>query len=345
MTNGSFDEVVFTVAEATATPAERITLAEAGLTERSHLQEWAIARPEILGPDVLIVTFEFDQWSSASGPQKDRLDILGLGSDGRLVVAELKRGKAPDTVDMQAIKYAAVASRFTEELLAEKHAEYCEKREDKVSEAAALEKLQTHSNVGLISDLLSQPRIVLLAEEFPWSVTSSAVWLNEMGVDLTLLRYQAYRTGNAEVVLTVSQLYPVRQVADFEVAPHSRADRLRQAQAPVVEWTAEDLATLGSIANPTTLAILDLCAAEPDEWVRAADVYEHAGVTMPSGTGQLGGFGLTVRSRFNRSNPPYERKWGADGQAHYRLRPELATVWLTMRESTGSDLTASEPPR
>ncbi len=89
MANSNFDEVVFTVVESTATPAQRITLADAGLTERSHLQEWTIAHPEILGADVLIVTFEFDQWSSASGPQRDRLDILGLGKDGRLVVAEL----------------------------------------------------------------------------------------------------------------------------------------------------------------------------------------------------------------------------------------------------------------
>jgi len=81
-----------------------------------------IDHPEILGHGVLIITFEFDQWRSASGAQKNRLDILGLGQDGRLVVAELKRDKAPDTVDMQAIKCAAMASRFTEDLLAEYYA-------------------------------------------------------------------------------------------------------------------------------------------------------------------------------------------------------------------------------
>ena len=50
---------------------------------------------------------------------------------------------------MQAIKYAAMASRFTEDLLAEKHAEYCEKRETTLSDAARADKLQTHSDVGL----------------------------------------------------------------------------------------------------------------------------------------------------------------------------------------------------
>ena len=37
--------------------------------------------------------------------------------------------------------------------------------------------------------------MVLLAESFPPSVTATAVWLNERGVDLTLMRYQAYKTG------------------------------------------------------------------------------------------------------------------------------------------------------
>jgi RecB family endonuclease NucS len=41
------------------------------------------------------------------------LDVLGLDRDGRLVVVELKRDQAPDTVDMQALKYGSlVKQRF-----------------------------------------------------------------------------------------------------------------------------------------------------------------------------------------------------------------------------------------
>jgi RecB family endonuclease NucS len=39
----------------------------------------------------------------------DRLDVLGLDRGGRLVVVELQRDRAPDTVTMQAINYAATA--------------------------------------------------------------------------------------------------------------------------------------------------------------------------------------------------------------------------------------------
>ena len=118
-------ELVFTVDGSKATPSTPITLAEAGLRERQDLQEWVIAHPEILGTDVLIVTFEFDRWWASSGSrERDRLDVLGIDTDGRLVVVELKRDKAPDTVEMQAIKYASMASRFTEDTLVDQFADF-----------------------------------------------------------------------------------------------------------------------------------------------------------------------------------------------------------------------------
>lgn len=334
------DEVVFAVAGSTATAAERISLADAGLREREHLQEWVIAHPEIIGPDVMIVTFEFDHWSSAAGAQKDRLDVLGLGQDGRIVVAELKRGRAPDTVDMQALKYAAMASRFKPGLLAEYHAKFSRRdqphvaTQDPLTEAEALSRLETYSDVGLLPDNLINPRVVLLAESFPPNVTATAVWLNERGIDLTLMRYQAYRTAPEHIILTVSQLYPVREVADFEVAPHTSVKPAAvTADLPEIPWTRDELASLVGIANATTLAIVDLCALTPDTWIPASDAYERAGVATASGTGQLGGFGLTVRSRFGRINPPYDRQWAAGGtnQAYYRMGADLSAAWLQLR--------------
>jgi hypothetical protein len=349
MANDSPDEVVFAVAGSAATAAERISLADAGLREREHLQEWVIAHPEIIGPDVMIVTFEFDHWSSAAGAQKDRLDVLGLGQDGRIVVAELKRGRAPDTVDMQALKYAAMASRFKPGLLAEYHARFTRRDEQRggkqvpLTEAEALSKLETYSDVGLLPDRLINPRIVLLAESFPPNVTATAVWLNERGIDLTLMRYQAYRIGPEHIILTVSQLYPVREVADFEVAPHTSVkSAAATVDMPEIPWTQDELASLARVANATTLAIVDLCAMSPDTWIAASDAYERAGVTTASGTGQLGGFGITVRSRFGRINPPYERQWAAGGtnQAYYRMGADLAAAWLQIR---GSEIIAGKP--
>jgi len=76
MSSQDSDEVVFEVAGATANAAQRVSLAESGLKEREQLHAWVIENPDILGPGVMIVTFEFDHWFSAVGPQKDRLDCL-----------------------------------------------------------------------------------------------------------------------------------------------------------------------------------------------------------------------------------------------------------------------------
>jgi hypothetical protein len=347
MATDSPDEVVFAVAGSTARAAERISLADAGLREREHLQEWVIAHPEIIGPDVMIVTFEFDHWSSATGAQKDRLDVLGLGQDGRIVVAELKRGRAPDTVDMQALKYAAMASRFKPGLLAEYHSRFT-RRDDQqtakqgpLTEAEALTRLETHSDVGLLPDKLINPRVVLLAESFPPNVTATAVWLNERGIDLTLMRYQAYRTGPGQIILTVSQLYPVREVADFEIAPHTSAKSPTATDMPEIPWTQDELASLAEVANATTLAIVDLCALSPETWIAASDVYERAGVTTARGSAQLGGFGISVRSRFGRINPPYDRQWAAGDtyEAYYKMGADLAAAWLQIR---GSEISATK---
>src|SRR5215471_2867124 len=72
------DELVFTVSGAEAKPVRVTTLPEIGLSERQHLQEWVLAHPEILGPGIKVVTFEFDRWGAAGGDPLDRLDVLGL---------------------------------------------------------------------------------------------------------------------------------------------------------------------------------------------------------------------------------------------------------------------------
>lgn len=213
-------ERLFTVDGSVATPATPISLAEAGLRERSDLQEWVLAHPHILGPDVKIISFEFDRWRSSSGaPQLDRLDVLGLDTEGRLVVAELKRDRAPDTVEMQAIKYAAMASRFTEDVLVE-HYRLFRKRHANIDldEDAASEELVAHAG-ELDPDQLRQPRIVLVAGAFPPVVTSTVVWLSEMSLDITLQQVQAYRVFDNRTVVSVTQLFPIPDVEEFTVSP------------------------------------------------------------------------------------------------------------------------------
>jgi len=212
------DELIFTVHDATAKAARRVSLTSVGLYERQHLQEWVLAHPEILGADAKIVTFEFDRWiSGGAQAAADRLDVLAVDRTGRLIVGELKRDKAPGTVTMQAINYAAMVSRFSLDILSEAHAAYLG---GDVTPSQARDQLQEWA--GDISDeTLAPPQIVLLASEFGRSTTNTALFLFEAGIDIRLRRYQLYETQSGERVLTVSQLLPVPEAEEFMIKPRS----------------------------------------------------------------------------------------------------------------------------
>lgn len=212
-------ETVFTVSGSVATAASAISLADAGLRERDHLQEWVIANPHVLGMGTKIVAFEFGSWTGHTGEkERDRLDVLALDTDGHLVVVELKRDKAPDTVEMQALKYAALVSRFTRDDLDKVHARYLSRaaKEPVTAEqaAAALDEW-----AEITEGSLRLPRLVLMATEFPQTVTATVVFLHQqLGLDVRLLAFQAYRTAN-DFLLTVSQHYPPPGIEEFVLTP------------------------------------------------------------------------------------------------------------------------------
>ena len=63
---------------------------------------------------------------------KDRLDVLAVDQTGQLVVIELKRDDAPTDVHLQAITYAAMVSRFSEEQIIGIHTDFLQHRAGKL---------------------------------------------------------------------------------------------------------------------------------------------------------------------------------------------------------------------
>src|SRR5699024_8739259 len=125
------------------------------------------------------------------------------------------------------------------------------------------------------ADQLRQPRIVLVAGSFSPVTTASVVWLSEMGLDITLQRVQAYRVPQEQIIVTVSQLFPIPDVEEFTVSPQ-RADaqsarskkRTTREQSTVVRLVATRTLEDGTLLmlRPTTEVtsdVRDLIA----EWV------------------------------------------------------------------------------
>ena len=313
---------------AAARVVDMTTLGDAELLERRHLQEWIVAHPEILGPTVKIVTIEYAGWIVDGDPQRQRLDVLGIDADGRLVVAELKRGLAPDTVDMQAVKYAAMASRFNLETLAAAHAMFCKSRGVTLSDDQAAEALQTHA-AALTDDTLHDPRIVIVAQGYSPLVISAVVWLADRGVDISLVRFQPYKRSTGEVLITFSTLFPLVDLERSIISPGEAAAEVPTDKLPFVDWTTEDLVKLGQIANLTTRSTLDLCSDQPGVPVSLTQVVDAAGVTRPVARAQLAGLTQIVKRRFERRNWPFAFKWDVDGsgQQFYVITEEIATRW------------------
>jgi hypothetical protein len=329
-----------------ARPVPAGSLQAAGLLERQHLQEWIVANPQILGPGVMVVTVEYDGWVVEGGAQRDRLDVLGLGVDGRLVVAELKRGMAPDTVEMQAVKYAAMASRFRVETLAAAHAAFATRRGDPMTSDQAVEALQTHA-AELTDETLAAPRVMVIAQGFPPIVISSVVWLADRGVDIALVRFQPYQESDGQVFVTFSQLFPLLDLEKSLVGPGTPIAEVPTDRLPSIEWSAADLAALGRVANATTRTTLDLCSEKPGSYVSLTEIIDAAGVSRPVARAQLAGLTVVVKRRFGRRNWPFTVKWAADGsqQASYVMAEETARRWreaAIQLDIEQSDLTSDD---
>lgn len=328
-----YDELLFTVAGDKAIKVDRASLTSLDLHERAHLQEWILANPEVIGQDTVVITSEFDRWQTSAGaPVLDRLDILALDSDGRLVVVELKRDAAPHTIHMQAINYAAMVSRLTTDDVADLYAAWKTKNGAVMDRGSALTELETEHLLSV--DGIRSPRIVLIASDFPASVTASVVWLNEQKVDISLIRFRGYQVGDKTAV-SFSRLYPVPEVEEFTIG--RRADSSAPAdRQPGAPWDEAALRRLAEQGNPATLALLDLCAAEDAGQVGVQDIAATAGITVPGVRGQLAGLTMRLRNptyAYAQKTWPTTVHWLPGGVASYSMDPQLASLWRLIRST------------
>ncbi len=250
-------ERVLTIQQTGLADAREVSLTALGHRERQDLQQWIIADPTLLEDGLLVLAEEYDKWAPVSGRAiRDRLDLLALDQTGRLVVVELKRDDAPADVHLQAITYAAMVSRFTEDDLAGIYAQFLQRHGEAITDLAALDRLRAHCDSQIDPQLLRRPRMILVARSFPRQVTSSAVWLNEMGLDVKLIQVRAWDTPTGRL-LTISVLYPVPGTEEFVVDParaeSAKASRLvsenaRNAKA-VVRILAARALRAGDVLN------------------------------------------------------------------------------------------------
>lgn len=220
----------FTVSGAEAVPQRPTTMQAEGLREVDHLEQWIVAHPEILGDDVIIVSTQFARWQSAAGDlASERLDVLGLDSQGTPVVVELKRG-ADKLMHVQALTYAALVARFTAEELGAVHAAYLKRSDSQPTPAEGYARLSDHVEGEWDTAALARPRIVLVAENFPSQVLTTVSWLNDRSgglVTVECIEYSLFTSGAPSNILSVgfSRIWPVDDLDDRLLAPRIAEER------------------------------------------------------------------------------------------------------------------------
>ena len=195
--------------------SERITevdFSQLGFRERRDIQEWVAGNPGILGDDLLIVGKEFSGFDRTG----ERLDLLAVDTNGRLVIIELKRDDSGTDAHWQAIKYASYFRRTTAEqiiaILAQHSGSSIEDAENKILE---------HLNDDDLGILNSDQRIILASHRFAPEVISAVLWLNEKVSSeslITCVTLTPYRDPNTDsLYVQAATIVPVLGLDEYTV--------------------------------------------------------------------------------------------------------------------------------
>ena len=192
---------------------EERRFADLNLRERDHLQEWLVRMPDALGEEFLIVQKEFDGFADT----RERLDLLALDKEGRLVVVENKLDDSGRDVVWQALKYVAYCSSLKKAEIVEIYQKYL----DRSSEGAnAVTNLCDFFGVEELEDVVlnagNEQRLVLVAANFRKEVTATVLWLLGHGVRAQCFRVVPYSFGE-ELFIDLQQIIPTPEAADYMI--------------------------------------------------------------------------------------------------------------------------------
>ncbi|GAB3079358.1 hypothetical protein [Corynebacterium aquatimens] len=267
------------------------------MTETNDLESWIVKNPSIINEalpastEMMVITTQFNSWStvveeafegaadsSTTATSKKTLDILGLTNSGELVVVELKRASDKD-IHLQAITYAAMASRFTYGQLAAAHDAWLrsplrksyytdeelnaevdgitESHEgstavnqdvshdnDRNSSNASLNKIAAFvGGIDSPDEEFSVPRIILVAESFSVETMTTLIWLKKMSkkFDFTCIEYDVYQDGD-DFFAHFNVAWPVKGEAELSLAPDVEELELNRTEEKVAQRRSENIA-------------------------------------------------------------------------------------------------------
>ena len=256
---------------------EEVDFAGLGFRERRDIQEWVAANPSILSDDLLIVGKEFSGFDRTG----ERLDLLAVDSDGKLVIIELKRDDTGADAHWQAIKYASYFQRASDDDIVGMAMELWN-----VSQGEAVAQLLQHLGADDLNALNHDQRIILASHRFAPEVTSAALWLNQKTPDLiTCVKLTPYQDRQTETLyVQASTIIPLPEMEEYLVGIGPSSGRSPQ----------QDNGSLSSFAEKLTASFARSKGHETSPFVRRASRMAIDGLPpeiKPDKTGKWAGNG------------------------------------------------------
>lgn len=217
------------------TPNELIPIAETTyesqrLYERKDLQRLLKANIEVLGGDLMVVAEEFGEWSDSSR----RIDLLCIDKEANLVVVEIKRTADGGHMELQALRYAAMVSAMTFKQLVEAHTRYLLSVNANAEPSQAENALLGFLNRRELDEdnFAKNVRIVLASADFSKELTTSVLWLNDQGLDISCIRMKPYGLADDRIVLDLQQIIPLQEASEYQtqIRTKEQASRLDRTE-------------------------------------------------------------------------------------------------------------------
>ena len=196
------------------------------LHERPHLQEWLVRTPEALGEDLLIIQKEFDGFADT----RERLDLLALDKERRLVVVENKLDDSGRDVVWQALKYVAYCSSLKKAEIVEIYQKYLDRWFNGESAVANLcEFLEVEDLDDTVLNAGNEQRLILVAANFRKEVTAAVLWLIGHGVRAQCFRVVPYSFGE-DLLIDLQQIIPTPEAADYMIGMAAKESEEKSVQ-------------------------------------------------------------------------------------------------------------------
>lgn len=209
---------------------DKKTFSDLGFSERAHLQEWIDKNPRMLGENLLIIQKEFDGFSET----QERLDLLALDEQKRLVVIENKLDTSGRDVVWQALKYVSYCAELSTQDIRDIYQKYLDKegRDEDAGQNIADFYRQPDFDSILLNENDSNQRIILVAASFRREVTSTVLWLQKNGLDIKCIKTTPYQRGE-DTFLSVEQVLPAPDTDEYRIHLNIKTQQARQVKEEI----------------------------------------------------------------------------------------------------------------